>query len=76
MLHFLPLCAIFQGLSVPYQFLEYRNQQSCMHAALRTEIVGKSTCLDSIQLLPSVTLFSDLLLKGLSILLQLMEFHS
>ena len=30
MLHFLPLCAIFQGLSVPYQFLEYRNEQSCM----------------------------------------------
>ena len=25
MLHF-PLCAISQGLSVPYQFLEYRNE--------------------------------------------------
>ena len=28
MLHF-PLCAISQGLSVPYQFLENRNEQSC-----------------------------------------------
>ena len=26
MLYFLPLCAIFQGFSVPYQFLEYRNK--------------------------------------------------
>ena len=26
MLHFLPLCAISQGLFVPYQFLEYRNE--------------------------------------------------
>ena len=30
MLHFLPLCAVSQGLSVPYQFLENRNKQSCM----------------------------------------------
>ena len=29
-LHFLLLCAVSQGLSVPYQFLEYRNEQSCM----------------------------------------------
>ena len=29
MLHF-PLCAISQGFSVAYQFLEYRNEQSCM----------------------------------------------
>ena len=28
---FLPLCAVSQGLSVPYQFLENRNEQSCMH---------------------------------------------
>ena len=28
--HFLPLCAISEGLSVPYQLLEYRNEQSCM----------------------------------------------
>ena len=27
---FLPLCAVSQGLSVPYQFLENRNEQSCM----------------------------------------------
>ena len=26
MLHFLPLCAVSQGLSVPYQFLEYRKE--------------------------------------------------
>ena len=29
MLHFLSLCAVSQGLSVPYQFLEYRIQQHC-----------------------------------------------
>ena len=37
--------------------------------------MGKSTCLDSFQWLPSVTLFSDLVLNRLSILLQLVEFH-
>ena len=42
---------------------------------LRTEIMGKSTCLDSLQWLPSVILFSDLVLNRLSILLQLVEFH-
>ena len=26
MLYFLPLCAVSQGLSVPYQFLGYRNE--------------------------------------------------
>ena len=26
---FLPLCAVSQGLSVPYQFLENKNEQSC-----------------------------------------------
>ena len=30
MLLFLPLCTISQGLCVPYQFLEYRKEQSCM----------------------------------------------
>ena len=30
MWHFLPLYTISQGLSVPYEFLEYRNEQSCM----------------------------------------------
>ena len=37
-----------------------------------TEILGRSTCLDSLQ----VTAFSDLVLNRLSILLQLVEFHS
>ena len=46
-----------------------------LHTVLRTEIMGKSTCLDSFQWLPSVTLFSDLVLYRLSILLQLVEFH-
>ena len=57
------------SLSVPG-----KQEQTELHAVLRTEIMGKSTCLDSLQWLLSVTPFSDLL--GLSILLQLVEFHS
>ena len=30
---FLPLCAVSQGLSVPYQFLENRNEPSCMQVS-------------------------------------------
>ena len=37
MLHFLSLCAVSQGLSVPYQFLEYRIEQHCTQfSALRS----------------------------------------
>ena len=53
---FLPLCAISQGFSVPYQFLF--QEQVELDAVLRTEIMGKGTCLDSSQWLPSMTLFS------------------
>ena len=28
--HFLPLCAVSQGFSIPYQFLENRSEQRCM----------------------------------------------
>ena len=44
---FLPLCAISQGFSVPYQFLFQERVE--LHAVLRTEIMGKGTCLDSFQ---------------------------
>ena len=44
---FLPLCAISQGFSVPYQFLFQERVEP--HAVLRTEIMGKGTCLDSFQ---------------------------
>ena len=47
MLHFLPLCAISQGLSVPYEFLF--QEQVKLHVVLRTEIMGKGICLDSFQ---------------------------
>ena len=58
------LCAISQGFSIPYQFLENRNEQSC------TQLSG----LRSWERAPAWTPFSDLL--GLSFLLQLVEFHS
>ena len=51
-----------------------KQERAELHASLRIEIMGNSTCLDSFQRLPSVTPFSDLL--GLSILWQLVEFHS
>ena len=44
---FLPLCASSQGFSVPYQFLFEEWVE--LHAVLRTEIMGKGTCLDSFQ---------------------------
>ena len=44
---FLPLCATSQGFSVPYQFL-FREWVE-LHAVLRTELMGKGTCLDSFQ---------------------------
>ena len=44
---FLPLCAISQRLSVPYQFL-FREQVE-LHTVLRTEIMRKGICLDSFQ---------------------------
>ena len=47
------------SLSVPG-----KQEQAELHAVLRTEIMGKSTRLDSFQWLPSVNPFSDLLLKG------------
>ena len=43
--NFLPLCATSQGFSVPYQLL-FREWVE-LHAVLRTEIMGKGTCLDS-----------------------------
>ena len=56
------LCAVSQGLyslSVPG-----KQEWAELHEVLRTEIMRKGTCLDSFQWLPSVTPFSDLLLKG------------
>ena len=50
------LFSISQGFSVPYQFLF--QEQVELDAVLRTEIMGKGTCLDSSQWLPSMTLFS------------------
>ena len=44
---FLPSCAISQAFSVPYQFLFQERVE--LHTALRTEIMGKATCLDSFQ---------------------------
>ena len=41
-----------------------KQERAELHAVLRTEIMRKGTCLDSFQWLPSVTPFSDLLLKG------------
>ena len=58
------LCAVSQGLSVPYQFLENTNEQSC------TQFSG----LRSQERAPAWIPFSDLLLKRLSILLQLWNF--
>ena len=52
---FLLLCAFSQGLSVPYQFLQNSNAE--LHWVLRAETMGKSTCLDSLQWLPSVTFY-------------------
>ena len=55
--HFLPLCAVSQGLSlpVPYQFLEYRNEQSCMQfSGLRS---WERSSLNSRHWLPSVTFY-------------------
>ena len=52
---FLPLCTISQGLcslSVPG-----KQERAELQAALRTEIMGKSICLDSLQWLSSVTLY-------------------
>ena len=55
MVHFLRLCAISQRLSVPYQFLEYRNEQSCMQfSGLRS---WEWSCLNSLQWLPSVIFY-------------------
>ena len=57
---------ILCSLSVPG-----KQERAELHAVVRTEIMGKGTCLDSL-----VTPFSDLVLKGLSILLQLVKFNS
>ena len=51
----LPLCAVSQGLcslSAPG-----KQERAELHAVLRTKIMGKSTCLDSLQWLSSVTLY-------------------
>ena len=50
---FLPLCAVSQGLSVPYQFREYRNKQSC------TQFSGLRSWEKHLLGFPSVTPFSD-----------------
>ena len=42
------LCAVSQGLTIPYQFLENRSEHE-LHAVLRTEIMRRGTCLDSFQ---------------------------
>ena len=55
---FLPLCAVSQGLSVPYQFLENRNKQSCMQFSGLTWWERAPAWIpfsDSFQWLPSVT---------------------
>ena len=72
MVHFLPLCASSQGLcSLSVTGIQ---EWAELHAVLRSEMMGKGTTLDSLQWLPLVSLFSDLLLTGLSFLLQLMDF--
>ena len=56
---FIPLCAISQGLSVPYQFLENRNKQSCTQfSGLRSWERAPAWILfsDSLQWLSSATL--------------------
>ena len=72
---FLPLCAVSQGLSVPYQFLENRNEQSCTQFSVPRSWQRAPVWVpfsDSLQWLSSVTLY----LKRLSVLLQLVKFHS
>ena len=55
MLHFLSLCAVSQGLcSLPVPGIQDR---AALHAVLRTEIMGKTTCLDSLQWLSSVMFY-------------------
>ena len=57
---FLPLCAISQGLSVPYQFLENRNEQSCRQfSRLRSweKALAWIPFSDSLQWLSSVTFY-------------------
>ena len=62
-----PICSSFvccfsrtlYSLSVPG-----KQEWAELHAVLRIEIMRRGTCLDSFQWLPSVTPFSDLLLKG------------
>ena len=57
---FLPLCAISQGLSVPYQLLENRDEQSCTQfSGLRSweRAPASIPFSDSLQWLSSVTLY-------------------
>ena len=62
-----PVCSSFvccfsrtlYSLSVPG-----KQEWAELHAVLRTEIMRKRTCLDSLQWLPSTAPFSDLFLKG------------
>ena len=51
---FLPLCAISQGLSVPYQFLEHRNKEMLyIHTVeFHTVSYARSKKLNSVAKLP------------------------
>ena len=55
-------CVLFFKDSILYQFLENRSEQSCMQFS--GQIMRRGTCLDSFQWLPSMTPFSELLLKS------------
>ena len=72
--YFLLLCAISQGLSIPYQFLENRNEQICMQfSGLRSweRAPAWIPFSDSLQWLPLVTFYLKVVYSVMPLLLRI-----
>ena len=54
-IHFLPLCAVSQGLC--FFAVPGKQERAELQTVIRTEIMEKGTCLDSLPRLSSVTLY-------------------